>query len=244
MQVLPAETLYNILVRMLVRDVTSFSSISRFYRSLYYDQYLWKQLLLRDFTEHYPSALIPREGDYRTQYGWLSFRYRLAKKRLADPEYTCTQAAKDGDIVVMKELRKQGKTWDEGTFAAAALGGHLELMYYLYSEKCPWDVRTCNNAVLRGHYRILKFCARRECPWDTSTVASAVEGKNDRCIWYVCTEGCPLDKNAAEYAFYHYRELFWVLYETGAPMPWSILIEALLIVERERGGSEAGGRGH
>ena len=57
------------------------------------------------------------------------------------------EAAKSGDLDLVKKLRGDGGAWDETTCAAATEVGHLEVLQWLRAEGCPWDWRTCNGAV-------------------------------------------------------------------------------------------------
>ena len=57
------------------------------------------------------------------------------------------EAAKSGDLDLVKKLRGDGGAWEETTCAAATEGGHLEVLQWLRAEGCPWDWRTCNGAV-------------------------------------------------------------------------------------------------
>jgi hypothetical protein len=66
-------------------------------------------------------------------------------------EVTCTEAAADGDLGVLKWLRAKGAAWDEKTCSAAAAGGHLEVLKWAREHDCPWDATTCKSAADGGH---------------------------------------------------------------------------------------------
>ena len=47
----------------------------------------------------------------------------------------------------------------------AARGGNLELVRWLRGEGCPWDALTCYAAVDQGHVEVLRWLRENGCPW-------------------------------------------------------------------------------
>ena len=86
-------------------------------------------------------------------------------------ENTCYDAAKGGQLEVLKWLRAQKPPcpWSEGACAYAARGGHLEVLKWLRAQDppCPWNAETCCEAVGGGHLEILKWARDQDppCPW-------------------------------------------------------------------------------
>ena len=63
-------------------------------------------------------------------------------------------------------IREQGFAMDEKVMRNAARSGDLELVRWLRGEGCPWDWMTCHYAVEQGHVEVLRWARENGCPWD------------------------------------------------------------------------------
>ena len=90
-------------------------------------------------------------------------------KKLWDAD-TCTIAAENGQLDVLKFLRSQDPPcpWSEGTCTGAARKGHLDVLKWLRSQDppCPWSTWTCYYAAVYGHLKVLKWLIDNGCPYD------------------------------------------------------------------------------
>ena len=84
-------------------------------------------------------------------------------------------AAKRGNIKLMKKLLDDGYTWEpnsengdvnEDTCCNAALNGHLKCLVFARTNGCPWDATTCHSAVFGGHLRCLQYALKNNCPYN------------------------------------------------------------------------------
>ncbi len=64
---------------------------------------------------------------------------------------TCSEAARQGHLDLLRWARAQGCPWDENTCAQAARGGHLGLLQWARAQGCPWDENTCSQAARGDH---------------------------------------------------------------------------------------------
>lgn len=85
------------------------------------------------------------------------------------------EAAKIGNIEVMKWLKDNGCPFNKETFSWAAYNGNLENMKWLHSNGCPWDPWTFASAAKKGILKNMKWLHRNGCPWDRYTIMHAVE---------------------------------------------------------------------
>ncbi len=70
----------------------------------------------------------------------------------------CENAATNGDIKIIKWLRRKGCPWNHSTSETAAFYGHLELLEWLYINKCPLRLQIILNiAFMRLHDHIIKW---------------------------------------------------------------------------------------
>ena len=74
--------------------------------------------------------------------------------------FSCTFAAMNGHLEILKWARTNQCPWNEDTCACAAKNGHLEILKWARANQCPWDEETCRRAANNGHLG---------CPWDEET---------------------------------------------------------------------------
>jgi hypothetical protein len=97
------------------------------------------------------------------------------------PKYTCSFAAKNGHLDVLKWLRSQDPPcpWSEYTCTHTAQNGHLEVLKWLRAQNppCPWDKYTCAYAAKNGQLEVLKWLRSQDppCPWDKWTCTWAAK---------------------------------------------------------------------
>ena len=99
--------------------------------------------------------------------------YDRPKQAAARPDYNpCAQAAKAGDLELLKELRREGHPWNTEVQQCGAWAGHLHVLRYALANGCePWSWEVCETAARNGgHAQVVEW-----------TVA---KGEIDRC------EGC------------------------------------------------------
>ena len=75
-------------------------------------------------------------------------------------------AAKGNYLEMLKYLRREGCTFDQGTAAIAARWGHLSVLRWLRSEGCPLDLSSCELAARWGHFQVLQWLRSEDCPWN------------------------------------------------------------------------------
>ena len=65
-------------------------------------------------------------------------------------------------------MAARARVWvDERTCTSAALEGNLEVLKWAREQGCPWDEATC--AAKGGHFAVLKWAREQGCPWDDKT---------------------------------------------------------------------------
>ena len=64
------------------------------------------------------------------------------ENRFRDAE-TCSKAAANGQLELLKHAHEHGCDWNERTCEYAAKNGHLECLKYAHEHGCPWDEWTC-----------------------------------------------------------------------------------------------------
>jgi hypothetical protein len=103
----------------------------------------------------------------------------------------CTEAAKVGNLNLLKIARLSGYPWHEDTCAYAALGGHLQLLQWARKNGCPWDERTCRWAAKKNHLKVLKWAHENDCPWHIGTMNTAAGEGHLEVLKYASAENCP-----------------------------------------------------
>ena len=133
-------------------------------------------------------------------------------------EWTCSNAALNGHLEVLKYARENNCPWNESTCRNAAYNGHLEVLKWARENNCPWDESTCRNAALNGHLEVLKYARENNCPWDESTCSSAADGGHLEVLKWARENDCPWDEWTCNYAAAtkNWNVLKWAL-ENGCP---------------------------
>ena len=71
-------------------------------------------------------------------------------------------------------LRANGGGWDADACAEAAKGGNLRLLKWMRSKGCPWNEKTAENAAREMRVPVLSWAFRNGAPFDAKAVKGAV----------------------------------------------------------------------
>ena len=100
-------------------------------------------------------------------------------------------AAKNGNLDILKWLKRNGCPWNEDTFTAAATHGNLENMKWLKKNGCHWKENTFYGAVENGNIENMAWLKENNCPCKGTTFYLAVKGGNIETINWLKDNGCP-----------------------------------------------------
>jgi hypothetical protein len=76
-------------------------------------------------------------------------------------------AARQGNVRLLKWARENNLDWDSDTCCCAALNGHLPALKYLHENGCPWDLDTCHYAAQYEHWDCFQYAVDNTCPgWE------------------------------------------------------------------------------
>jgi hypothetical protein len=108
-----------------------------------------------------------------------------------DNDEISEEAAKIGDLQLLKFVYVNGYHWDADTCSAAAKNGHLECLRYAHEHGCEWWVETCENAAEYGHLDCLIYAHEHGCPWEYSDdmCILAVSNGHLDCFKYLLKNG-------------------------------------------------------
>lgn len=110
-------------------------------------------------------------------------------------EYSCKQAAKNGDLITLQWLREKGCLWDKETTAIAAKKGHLKVLKWAIKNGCPVGTTACNNAAMGNRLDILKFLIRKKCQLSGITFLNAMTFGSLEMLKWLKENGCPIPKS-------------------------------------------------
>ena len=113
-------------------------------------------------------------------------------------EQTCSWAALDGHLEVMKWLRAKGCPWGIQTSCWAAQGGRLEVLQWLRAQDppCPWTSSVCSSAARQGHLDVLRWARSQGCPWDERAPWAAARNGHLKVLNWLIKEECPYYKKS------------------------------------------------
>lgn len=104
---------------------------------------------------------------------------------------TCSLASGEGNLEILKWLRKKGFAWDEETCTLAAYKGNLECLKWARENGCPWNNKTINIAAKRGNFECLKWAYENDLKFDINIFENAIEGGNLDCVkWLKSKREC------------------------------------------------------
>jgi hypothetical protein len=124
-------------------------------------------------------------------------------------------AAKSGDLDVLKQFAQEPCPWDGFTCNAAAGGGHLHVLEWLRAQDppCPWTEATCMWAAKSGNLEVLQWLRAQDppCPWGACTAAVS----NDLAVlqWMRAQDPpAPWSSDAVKYALEsdNFEMLLWL----------------------------------
>ena len=103
-------------------------------------------------------------GEEKLQSETVTFsNMSLREQRCKWGFFTCSYAALNGNLDLLKWARENGCEWDSWTCSNAALNGHLDVLKWARENGCQWDYMTCSNAALNGHLDVLKWAIENGC---------------------------------------------------------------------------------
>ncbi len=222
MDILPTEVVSGCILSLLpVKDLIICSSVCHWMHDMSEDQYLWKQLVIRDFSELYT---LGNSEDYKKYWQKLNLSLSRSRERLKRPGYNCVNAAEDNDLVALRMLHENGHSWDKWTYIFTAEEGRPEIFKYLHDKGCPWDEKICAMAAMNGDLLTLQTSHEQGCPWDSHTCCYAAEKGHLDCLKYAHQQGCPWDESICYYAAKGgHLECLKYLHEQGCPWDNEIL---------------------
>jgi hypothetical protein len=128
------------------------------------------------------------------RFGCLPEKWHWERGNCPWDKYTCSYAARGGQLEVLKWLREDDCPWDKYTCSAAADGGHLEILQWARENGCPWNEWTCAYAAEGGHLETLKWLRENGCPWDEWTCVYAAHRGNLEVLKWARENSCPWDE--------------------------------------------------
>lgn len=145
-------------------------------------------------------------------------------------EYTCEQAAQNGNLEALKWARNQGCPWDECAFVEAILSNNTTTVQYCIDNGCPfsqdayekavtcedpismlkllhlngleWDKSACTEAATIGNLEVLCWLRYQNCPWDEEVCNQAVRCGHYEVLVYAHKNGCPWTQRTYAYCFH------------------------------------------
>lgn len=83
---------------------------------------------------------------------------------------------------------------DEESCSNAAFEGQLKMLKIMHEGGCPWDDETCAASARKGHLNCLKYAVENNCPLYPDTLVAAAHFGHLECFKYAYEHGCKLSK--------------------------------------------------
>jgi hypothetical protein len=141
--------------------------------------------------------------------GWHLFgsgapgRHRHVDVAALWDENTCVEAARIGNLEILKWAHTSGCPWNENTCEALARRGgrdDLTLLQWarnngcpwnsrVWENGCPWDADVCVEAARMDHLPILVWAREDGCPWDSRVCMCAAESRATNVLAWALVNG-------------------------------------------------------
>mgnify|MGYP002176141403 FL=1 len=141
-------------------------------------------------------------------------------------ETTWETAAGLGYLRTLKHLHQQGRLeLSENLLQEAAKTGQLEVVKWLRANGWPWNTTTCSWVEEGGHLEVLQWARANGCEWNEWTFAFAAQGGHLEVLQWLHANGCPLDERTCGLASQcgHTAVAHWAL-TTGSPITGMIIL--------------------
>ena len=107
-------------------------------------------------------------------------------------KWFCWEVARMNKLEYLVWLREvKNCAWSEGTIKEAARLGNLAMVKYCVDNGCPMDAWACEFAAEKGHLDVLKYLHENDCPWISLACSWAHEYNRIDCLNYLIEQKCP-----------------------------------------------------
>jgi hypothetical protein len=124
----------------------------------------------------------------------------LLEKHCPMDTNTFVEAAKCGNLEIMKLMKDLGYSWEDdyscSIFSAAAEGGNLDVMKWLHASECPNSVWTFARAARRGNIENMDWLLSIGSPFDASTFETAIYFGNYDVMEWCLANNFPADSTS------------------------------------------------
>ena len=117
----------------------------------------------------------------------VAWEHKSLWPRWWDETNFCWQVAETNKLELLKWAREEKKCeWDDKTIRNAARQGNLEMVKYCVANECPIDEGLCACAAQNGHLEVLKYLREEaKAPWDAETAEWAAESGHLHILEYL-----------------------------------------------------------
>lgn len=112
----------------------------------------------------YPKRLWSGVLNNLDNLKWLFDNIPVEILNLYKSPYTFQEAAKIGNIDLLKFLKENNVQCDTKTFHNATTEGNLNIIVWLKENKCPWNKSTYNRALKTNNNEIIRLLINSGCP--------------------------------------------------------------------------------
>ena len=107
-------------------------------------------------------------------------------------ECFCWEVARTNKLEYLVWAREvKNCDWDSDTIDEAARQGNLAMVKYCVENECPMDEDACRFAALEGHLDVLKYLHENDCPWNSRACYFAHLCNRIDCLNYLIEQRCP-----------------------------------------------------
>jgi hypothetical protein len=126
------------------------------------------------------------------EVAWDNYGWRNGLFNGNYPRWFCFKVARMNKLEYLVWAREvKNCAWDSRTIEEAAKQGNLAMVKYCVENGCPMDEYACYNAAGEGHLDVLKYLHENDCPWHWEACYWAHKKNRIDCLNYLIEQKCP-----------------------------------------------------
>ena len=104
--------------------------------------------------------------------------------------YPADEAARDGNLEALKQIRTNGGKWTSNAADWAAMNGHLETLQWIRANGGEWTYSAANSAAKNGHLETLQWIRANGGEWTRwAANGAAWNGHLETLRWILASDG-------------------------------------------------------
>ena len=130
-------------------------------------------------------------------------KYLIEKDNRLNTNYLLNEAARRGQLEILKYLRQKRFPWDESIYYNSIKEKQMSILQYAFENGCPSTTNLCYLAASFGNLEALSYFHEHNVSWGEDVCEIAAEKGYLNILQYAHTHGCPWTSRVCDLAIQH-----------------------------------------